>query len=65
MRIEILGTGCRRCEELYENAQAASTLGKSIEVKKVADPGYFVKTGVFMTPGLIIDGKLLTSPLMR
>ena len=61
MKIEILGSGCKRCEQLYENTVcAASDLGSSaeIEVKKINDVNYFTKKGVFMTPGLVIDGKV-------
>ena len=61
MKIEVLGPGCKRCEELYENTiSAASDFDPSdeIEVKKVTDPNYFVKMGVFMTPGLVIDGRV-------
>jgi len=63
MKIEVLGPGCQRCEELYANTQAAvSSLGASggIEVKKVKDPEYFMKMGVFITPALVIDGKVLS-----
>jgi small redox-active disulfide protein 2 len=61
MKIEILGSGCKRCEQLYENTVcAASDFGPSagIEVKKVNDVNYFAKKGVFMTPGLVIEGKV-------
>jgi small redox-active disulfide protein 2 len=64
MKIEILGTGCRRCEELYENVLgAASQLGPAagIEVTKVADVNYFVQKGVFVTPGLVIDGRVVST----
>ena len=61
MKIEILGSGCKRCEQLYENTVcAASDFGPSaqIEVRKINDVNYFMKKGVFMTPGLVIDGKV-------
>jgi small redox-active disulfide protein 2 len=61
MKVEILGSGCKRCEQLYENTRsAASDLDASneIEVKKVNDVNYFTKMGVFMTPGLVIDGTV-------
>jgi small redox-active disulfide protein 2 len=61
MKIEILGSGCKRCEDLYQNTKsAASELGPSagIEVTKINDVNYFTKKGVFMTPGLVIDGKV-------
>ena len=63
MKIEVLGPGCRRCEELYANTQAAvSSLGASggIEVTKVKDPEYFMKMGVFITPALVVDGRVLS-----
>jgi small redox-active disulfide protein 2 len=64
MDIEILGTGCRRCDQLYENTLGAvSRVGSSakINVKKVSDMNYFVQKGVFVTPGVIIDGKVVST----
>jgi small redox-active disulfide protein 2 len=64
MKIEVLGTGCRRCDDLYENARvAASQMASSgdIEVTKVADVNYFMQKGVFVTPGFIIDGKVVST----
>ena len=61
MKVEILGPGCKRCDQLYENTvSAVSDLDSSadIEVTKVKDLDYFTKMGVFMTPGLVIDGKV-------
>lgn len=63
MKVEVLGTGCKRCDQLYENTvSAASDFDPStdIEVKKVNDVNYFTKMGVFMTPGLIIAGKTVS-----
>ncbi len=64
MDIEVLGPGCRRCEQLYENTVGAvSQLGSfaKINVTKISDMNYFVKKGVFVTPGLIIDGKVVST----
>lgn len=61
MKVEILGPGCKRCDQLYENTvSAVSDLDSSadIEVTKVKDVDYFTKMGVFMTPGLVIDGQV-------
>jgi small redox-active disulfide protein 2 len=63
MKVEILGTGCARCNQLYENAKTAAVqLGSAagIEVVKVSDVNYFTKMGVFMTPGLLIDGEVIS-----
>jgi len=59
MKVEILGSGCKRCEQLYENTVSAISeleLAMEIEVQKVNDVNYFTRKGVFVTPGLVIDG---------
>lgn len=64
MKIEILGSGCKRCDQLYENTlNAVSKIESStdIKVEKIADVNYFAKMGVFMTPGLVIDGQVVTT----
>lgn len=61
MKVEILGSGCKRCEQLYENAVSAATQvdpSCPVEVTKVNDINYFSKVGVFTTPALVIDGKV-------
>ena len=64
MKIEILGTGCKSCENLYQAVLAAvAEIGpeKQIMVEKIGDIMYFAKMGVFMTPGLVIDGTVISS----
>lgn len=64
MKIEVLGKGCSRCDQLYEFAQEAAAKSDSpadIEVVKVDDVNYFLKMGVFVTPGLVIDGQVISS----
>lgn len=64
MKIEILGTGCKSCEDIYQAAVTAVEEGggdNAIEVVKVSDINYFSKMGVFMTPGLVIDGEVISS----
>jgi small redox-active disulfide protein 2 len=64
MKVEILGTGCKRCDQLYENTQnAAAELDSpgNIEIEKIGDVNYFTKMGVFMTPGLVIDGEVVST----
>jgi len=61
MKIEVLGTGCARCAQLYDNTLlAASAVDSSIEIIKVGDVNYFTQKGVFMTPGLLIDGEVIS-----
>jgi small redox-active disulfide protein 2 len=64
MKIEVLGPGCKRCDQLYENVRAAVdelALSAGIEVIKVSDINYFTEMGVFMTPGLVIDGEVVST----
>jgi small redox-active disulfide protein 2 len=64
MKVEILGTGCKRCDQLYENTQnAVAELAATtpIEIEKIGDVNYFAKVGVFMTPGLVIDGEVIST----
>ena len=64
MKVEVLGPGCKRCDQLYENAQNAVAELDSpgqVEVVKIGDINYFAKMGVFMTPGLVIDGEVIST----
>ena len=64
MKVEVLGTGCKRCDQLYENVLAAASEidpSDEISVTKVGDVNYFAKVGVFMTPGLVIDGEVVST----
>jgi small redox-active disulfide protein 2 len=58
-RIQILGTGCPKCQALAENAEAAAReLGLEHELEKVTDIGEIMKFGVMMTPALAVDGQV-------
>lgn len=57
--IQILGTGCPKCEKLKKNAEEAVKLaGKEALVEKVTDIGQITSFGVMMTPALAIDGQV-------
>lgn len=59
MKIEILGTGCPKCETVAKNVQSAvSELGIQVEVVKVTDIGEIAARGVMLTPALAIDGDI-------
>ncbi|MEW5908530.1 MAG: thioredoxin family protein [Thermodesulfobacteriota bacterium] len=63
MKIEVLGPGCNRCNQLYDNVKTAISRFKgpeTIEIEKIGDIHYFSKMGVFMTPGLVINGKTVS-----
>ena len=59
MKIEILGTGCPKCEQLAKNAKTAiEQLGLDAAVSKVTDIAEIANRGVMMTPALSVDGEI-------
>ena len=59
MKIQILGAGCPKCNQLAENAEnAAKELGVDYEMEKVNDINEIMKFGVMMTPALAVDGEV-------
>ncbi len=59
MKIEILGTGCSKCEALFNNAkQAVGKTGKFAQIEKVEDLQKIMEYGVMSTPGLVINGEV-------
>ena len=62
MKIEILGDGCSRCDQLYENVlEAVKESGKEAGIVKEMDPAKIARYGVLSMPGLVIDGVLKIS----
>lgn len=59
--IEVLGPGCANCKRLEENAhEALAMAGVEAEVVKVVDYREIMARGVMQTPGLVIDGKIVS-----
>ena len=57
--IKILGSGCAKCNKLYDlTDQAAGLLGVDYEMEKVTDMNKFADYGVMMTPALVVDGEV-------
>lgn len=62
MKIQILGTGCPKCNQLYQNAQqAVIESGIEAAVEKVTDLNDIMTFGVMVTPALAIDGQVKAS----
>lgn len=60
MEIKVIGEGCERCDQLYENVLAAvEETGCGATVEKVQDLIEIVKLGVMTAPSVMIDGKLV------
>jgi len=62
MIIKILGSGCKKCIALGENAKAAAdAAGKEAEIIKITDIAEIAAFGVMATPGLVIDEKVVST----
>ena len=61
IKIQILGTGCAKCNELMANAkEAVVDLGEAVEIEKVTELNDIIKFGCMTTPGLAINGQLVS-----
>ena len=59
MKIQILGTGCAKCNALTTAAeQAAQSLGLPYELEKVTDLKQIMAFGVMTTPALVVEGQV-------
>lgn len=59
MLIEILGTGCAKCELLARHAEeAARSLGLDYRIEKVKEIPDILARGVMSTPAMAVDGVL-------
>ena len=62
MKIEVLGSGCAKCKRLHKNVEKAiRKAGVQAEIVKVEDINEILKRGVMITPGLVVDGKVVSS----
>lgn len=58
-KVQVLGPGCPKCEELAKRAQeAAQAVGGDVQVEKVTELNKIMSFGVFMTPALVVDGEV-------
>jgi small redox-active disulfide protein 2 len=60
--IRVLGTGCRNCQVTYRLIdEVAQAKGVEIELEKVEKIDEIMRLGVLLTPGVIVDGKIVHS----
>ena len=62
MKIEVLGTGCAKCQTLLEvTKEALAKKGGFHSVEKVEDIQKIMDYNIISTPGLVIDGKVVST----
>lgn len=62
MEIKVLGPGCQKCKALHKAvSESVGEMGVHADVKKVENIREIAESGVLLTPGLIINGKLKVS----
>lgn len=61
MTVKILGSGCKKCNELETNTKAALTqLGMDTAIEHVTDFGQIAAYGVMTTPALVLGKKVVS-----
>jgi small redox-active disulfide protein 2 len=62
LNIKILGTGCPNCKKLeQETRKAVTSLAVKAEFEKVTDYQKIMEFDILSTPGLVINGKVVSS----
>jgi len=62
MKIEVLGRGCVKCNLLYQLVlETLTKLGRDAEVIKINDIRRLPEYGIWLTPGLVVDGEVKVS----
>ncbi len=60
--IQVVGPGCYNCQKLEALCQEAVSEEKiEAQIEKVTDIKRFHELGILMTPGLLINGKVISS----
>ena len=59
MKIEILGSGCAKCNKTKKFVEeAVSKAGIDAEIVKVEDMDAIIGYGVLITPAVVVDGDV-------
>ena len=62
MRIQVIGAGCAACKHMEADVQAVvGRLGLDATVERVDDLEQIVRFGLFVLPGLAVDGQVISA----
>ena len=62
LEIVVLGTGCSNCKKLERLCEEVVTENNlNANIQKVTDIAKFADYDIYMTPGFVLNGKVLSS----
>lgn len=62
MKLQVLGTGCPKCNKLAELTETvAREQNVEFTLEKITDINAIMEAGVMMTPALMVDGEVKVS----
>jgi len=60
MKIEIIGPGCPRCQEMHRNIlNACAELGLPADIEYITDIAQIAEREIMSTPALLINGEII------
>lgn len=63
--VKILGSGCANCKRLEQNVRTVAAKNNlELEIEKVTDYAEIMKWNILSTPGLVVDGKLVSAGII-
>lgn len=63
--VKILGSGCANCKRLEQSIRAlAAKHNLELEIEKVTDYAEIMKWPILSTPGLVVEGKLVSAGII-
>jgi len=63
--VKILGTGCKKCQNLENKVRELVTTNNiDAVVEKVTDINEMMNYGIMMTPGLVINEKVVSAGII-
>jgi len=62
LNIKVVGSGCPSCQKLELMCKEVVTENHiAAEIEKITDLNRFADYGIFMTPGLLLNNKVVSS----
>jgi small redox-active disulfide protein 2 len=62
INVKVLGSGCANCKRLEAMVrQVAQAHGLDAEIEKVTDYAEIMKWSILSTPGLVVNGKVVSA----